>query len=187
MQSGLSRERPSVFEILHPHYGIPIKLMSSSLEFASKSCFPCTSVVESFINHAMEIGRDFDLAALEGTHSIAPQVANKIAKLQDDILASAWFGFSAYDATFVIRGQQDHSEAHVTMVLNLLDNRSPLVGLFMENDGLEAYRLKKARYCFARSLVMAVDDEDFAIWSGFWCNFRSRSGEFLVIGDLFFK
>ena len=74
-------------------------------------------LIEWDIYNAANVGRDFKFTLLKGTDLGASELSNKVEKLGDDILTRPRLRGTANGVPFIIRGQQNHRETNIGIVL----------------------------------------------------------------------
>ena len=95
----------------------------------------------------MDVRGDLDVSLVQRAHSLAPQLADKEAQLEDDILTSPWIEIlrGMLLRSDVIRRQEHHGKAYVRIILEFLDDSTALVGLLMKNHSVQLKLLEMIR------------------------------------------
>ena len=88
-------------------------------------------------NDAYEVGRYFKVADFDGAHILPAELADEIAELKNDVLASPRLLVSTFRTANIIGRQENDCEVNIRVILELLDNSATLVGLFTKNYGYE--------------------------------------------------
>lgn len=118
-------------------------------------------MIHLFPDHTSEITWDHDLAPLQRTDTLSPQLGDEIAEFKQYVLSSTGLELRvALCAAHVVRRQQDDGEADIAVAFYLLDNRSAFVGLLVQNDRLKADCAEKAGNGFSSFTIMPMDNKD---------------------------
>lgn len=111
--------------------------MAGCLEFAGQRLFPGVAGVYGHPNYTGKIAGNFDLSALECAHLVAPEMAHKIAQLEQNILSCWRFRFAAFDRDPSSSGVKS-TTATVLACLLVQDHRLEANFLEETGDGLRA-------------------------------------------------
>ena len=102
---------------LAPHHEIPVNLVAGSLKLPRQGLTPAAPFIEKLVDHAAPIGGNLGVANLERVDASPRQLAEKISKLKQHILADTGCGRSAFHAAFIVGCQQHDREPDIAVGL----------------------------------------------------------------------
>ncbi|SRR6266849_4077767 len=118
--------------------------------------------VKRHVPDAVEIRGNLNLLFMEDADSTAAQLPYKVPKLQGHVLPGAWpegLGVSVNQPARIFRREENHGEPDIhRVVLELLDERSSLVGLLLEDDRVEPELTDEASHSLSRAFLPPVDE-----------------------------
>src|SRR5262249_51944584 len=146
----------------------PIDIVAGRFELLREHLFPRATGLEGLPHDTEDVGGQFDLAGLERANAAAPKPSEEIAEFENDVLSRARLWRLTRLAAHIVGREQDDREIHVAVVFDLLNDRSALVGLLMQDNCLDPERIEKANHRSPALFVVTVHDEDGRLRFGSW-------------------
>src|SRR5205809_2089404 len=138
------------------------------VELAAELRPPGAGRVERRVLDAVNVGGELDPLLVERAHTLAGEVGDREAELEDHVLAGPRTERAGPggEPAHVVAGQDDHGKGDPGLRLELLDEGTAQRGLLVEEDRLQAELHEEARDLLLHLPVPPVHDEHLA--------FRSR-------------
>src|SRR2546423_9278176 len=132
------------------------------MQFTRHTVAPGSFAVQRYVQHAVDIAGEFDALFVQDNHPVTAKLCYKETEFKYDILASPALLRLPNRATFVISGKEDDCTRHSCgLCLELLDDSSATICLFVQYDGLASDQLRQEPgHRHLGLAVVTVHDED---------------------------
>src|SRR4051812_44577578 len=135
---------------------------ASGLKLSTQLVLPAAATVQADVDETVYVGRLLDVVAEQNSDPLPAQLAEEEAQLEDHVLTAPASCGASGQTSFVIPGEKNDGIGRGDgVILELLQDRPPSVGLLVQDDHLPTRGLlQNPDGEMKDGVVSSVDDED---------------------------